>query len=131
MEVYNGRHIFYSMGNFCFGGNVKVRALESCALRLTLTLMTTAPTWASSVYAANVSGDPEVNDFQPRLVTGEAAEAVWARIDAASEGQEGPVAQGDGWRDYAYLPPLPPRNQPRPRILIPPPTQEAAAPTGE
>ena len=37
MEVYNDRYIFYSMGNFCFGGNVKVRALESCALRLTLT----------------------------------------------------------------------------------------------
>ena len=72
--------------------------------------MTTAPTLGQQlrVYAANVSGDPEVNDFQPRLVTGEAAEAVWARIDAASEGQEGPVAQGDGWRRLR----LPPRSPP-------------------
>ena len=86
--------------------NEKVRALERCALRLTLTFDDDGTYLGQQlrVYAANVSGDPEVNDFQPRLVTGEAAEAVWARIDAASEGQEGPVAQGDGWRDYAYLP---------------------------
>ena len=132
MEVYNGRYIFYSMGNFCFGGNVKVRALESCALRLTLTFDDDGTYLGQQlrVYAANVSGDPEVNDFQPRLVTGEAAEAVWARIDAASEGQEGPVAQGDGWRDYAYLPaPTPEATQtPHPDST---PTPEAAAPTGE
>lgn len=132
MEVYNGRYIFYSMGNFCFGGNVKVRALESCALRLTLTFDDDGTYLGQQlrVYAANVSGDPEVNDFQPRLVTGEAAEAVWARIDAASEGQEGPVAQGDGWRDYAYLPaPTPEATQtPHPDST---PTPESAAPTGE
>ena len=86
--------------------------------------MMTAPTLGSScAYTRNVSGDPEVNDFQPRLVTGEAAEAVWERIDAASEGQAGPVDEGDGWRDYAYLP-APTRRRP------PTPTPEAA-PTGK
>ena len=106
LEVYNGRYIFYSMGNFCFGGNLKVRALESCALRLTLTFDDDGAYLGQqlSVYAANVSGDPEVNDFQPRLVTGEAAQAVWARIDTDSEGQDGPVAQDGGRRDYAFLP---------------------------
>ena len=37
-------------------------------------------------------------------MTGEAAQAVWARIDTDSEGQDGPVAQDGGRRDYAFLP---------------------------
>lgn len=103
IDSYEGRYIFYSMGNFCFGGNTKVRALESCALRLTMTFSDEGDYLGQQlrVYAANASGDPEINDFQPRLVTGEAAQAVWNRIDADST--LAPVNEGDGWREYAYL----------------------------
>lgn len=105
VEVYKGRAILYSLGNFVFGGNRKVRALETAVARVTLTFDDSGVFAGQQLrlYPANVSGHPEKNDYRPVLVTGEAAEAVYARVDADSAGDWPVVNQTDAWRDYAYL----------------------------
>lgn len=78
MEVYRSRSIFYSLGNFCFGGNKSVRVNETAAIRAALHFddegrylgqqMTICP--------AHISGTSPANNFQPCPVTGQAALAV-------------------------------------------------------
>ena len=97
IDVINHRYVFYSLGNFCFGGNMNisaksgnasVRALETAAVRMELIFSDEGeylgqrgriyPCYASS--SAEKAGDP--NDFQPKPVTGEEARGVLERIQA-------------------------------------------------
>ena len=97
IDVINHRYVFYSLGNFCFGGNMNisaksgnasVRALETAAVRMELIFSDEGeylgqrgriyPCYASS--SAGKAGDP--NDFQPKPVTGEEARGVLERIQA-------------------------------------------------
>lgn len=106
MEIYQNRNIFYSLGNFVFGGNAEVRALECLVAQVTLTFDADGVYLGQQarVYPANVSGDPQNNDYQPRLVTGDAAQPVYALLDADSEGYPAPTEQTDRYREYAFLP---------------------------
>jgi poly-gamma-glutamate capsule biosynthesis protein CapA/YwtB (metallophosphatase superfamily) len=105
MEVYNGATILYSLGNFLFGGNPTVRANECLISRVTMTFSDDGNYLGQQVrlYPGNISGDDQKNDYQPRLVTGEKAQAVFTLLDSDSEGQNPPVTQTDAHRDYAYL----------------------------
>ena len=106
MQVYNQRNILYSIGNFVFGGNATVRSLETVAARFTLTFGDDNQYLGQQMrlYPAHISGEAERNNYQPVLVSGEQADAVWAQIDRDSEGQPAPETQTDSYRDYAYLP---------------------------
>lgn len=57
------------------------------------------------IYPANVSGDAENNDYQPRLVSGDAALAVYALIDQDSATADAPVLEieTDSYRDYRQV----------------------------
>lgn len=105
VEVYKQRNILYSIGNFVFGGNRKVRSLETVVARVTLTFDDQGVYLGQKLrlYPAHISGYAQRNDYQPRLVTGEAAEAVYARIDGDSVGMPAPAAQTDAYREYPYL----------------------------
>ncbi len=106
MEVYQNRTIFYSLGNFLFGGNVLVRANECLVPRVTLRFSDDGQYLGqqTNLYPANISGDPVNNDYQPRLVTGEAAQSVFGLMDADSADTEGEYTQSDSSRTYAFLP---------------------------
>ena len=106
MEVYKGAYILYSMGNFVFGGNAKVRSNECIVPRVTLRFDDGGKYLGLGlrIYPANISGNSELNDYQPRLVQGNAADAVYKRLDTDSEGQTGPTVQTGEYRDYAFLP---------------------------
>lgn len=103
MEVYDSRTIFYSVGNFLFGGNAEVRSNESLVPRVTMTFGDDGTYLGQQVrlYPANESGNAEVNDYQPRLVEGDAAEAVYARLDADSEVMT--YRQTGEYREYPFL----------------------------
>ena len=105
MEEYQSRSIFYSIGNFLFGGNAAVRANESLVPRVTLRFTDDGQYIGQQVtlYPANISGDPERNDYQPRLVTGDAANAVYARLDKDSAALETNYTQTDECRTYPFL----------------------------
>ncbi|MFH1512923.1 MAG: hypothetical protein ABIG45_06180, partial [Bacillota bacterium] len=57
------------------------------------------------VYPANVSGDALDNDYQPRLLTGEAADAVYRLIDQDSADFTVPYVTGETCREYEQIPP--------------------------
>jgi len=83
-----------------------VRSNETVVARVTLTFDDSGVYAGQQVrlYAANISGEEKRNNYQPVLVTGEAAQAAWRLIDRDSEGQPAPAVEADGYRDYAYLP---------------------------
>lgn len=78
IDIIKNRTVFYSLGNFCFGGNCKVRALESMLVQAQFVFSDTGAYKGQrfAVYPAHISGtDPESN-FQPVLVRGEDAANV-------------------------------------------------------
>lgn len=99
-EVYRGRPIFYSVGNFAFGsGNSRAESLL-VGLRFdeTRTHVSVFP-----VYVKN--RDPRVN-YQPKVLGGKAAEWMLCRLVEAS-GESGAnltIADGRGLLDLPYLP---------------------------
>jgi len=105
-EVYQQRTILYSAGNFVFGGNAKVRSLETVVARVTLTFGDTGTYLGQQLrlYPAHTSGDPVNNDYQPVLVSGDAADAVYQRIDQDSPTDLVITEQNDLYREYRYLP---------------------------
>ena len=95
VDVVDQRYAFYSLGNFCFGGNPVIeakqknkeyRALESMVVQMDLVFGDDGaylgqegriyPCYVSS--SATRVGDP--NDYQPKFVTGEQAQGVIDRI---------------------------------------------------
>ncbi len=105
-EVYGQRSILYSMGNFVFGGNAKVRSLETIIARVTLTFSEDGAYQGQQLrlYPAHISSDPVTNNYQPVLVSGDAAAAVYDRIDRDSVGTPVIEVQNDVYRDYRYVP---------------------------
>jgi len=105
MEVYNNAYILYSIGNFVFGGNAKVRANECIVPRVTLSFDDSGKYLGQQVriYPANISGNSELNDYQPRLVQGAAAAAVYKIFDADNIGQATFTTQTEDYRDYTYV----------------------------
>ena len=118
VDMDRNRYIFYSLGNFCFGGNLQIRSaegdagirtLESMIVRMDLHFSDDGqylgqegriyPCYISS--SAKQAGDP--NDFQPKLVTGPEAQGVMDRIQFDTSFDLGTI----GARGYAELPFLP------------------------
>ena len=93
MDVINNRSIFYSLGNFCFGGNCKTYlktskytkdAAPAMIVRAVLTFddegnykgqqLTVYPVQTTSI--DRVGTQEQVNDYQPKFVTGKLAAQV-------------------------------------------------------
>ena len=106
IEIINNRTVCYSLGNFCFGGNKTVRALESLVVRATLTFSDEGEYLGQqlTLYPAHVSGTTPDNDYQPRLVTGEDALAVMALIQQDTEFELPPFDEELGGATLPYLP---------------------------
>ncbi len=115
VDLINGRYVFYSLGNFCFGGNLyirsrednlSVRTLESMAVQMTLRFDADGtylgqegriyPCYSSST--ATRAG--QLNNFQPKLVTGDEAAGVLRRIQKDTSFKLGPLEAGG----YVSLP---------------------------
>lgn len=106
MDVYKNRSVFYSLGNFCFGGNKDVRSIEALVVRAELTFSDEGVYLGQrmKLYPANISGTYPENDYQPRLVTGEAAEAVMALLQADTTFEVAPYDDAVGYALQPYLP---------------------------
>ncbi|MBR2823682.1 MAG: CapA family protein [Clostridia bacterium] len=118
IDIRDGRYVFYSLGNFCFGGNntirsqegnEKIRTLESCILQMDLLFDGDGqlkgqegrifPCYISS--SADKAG--EKNDYQPRLVSGAQAAGVIERIQADTAFEMGAVNPEEGALNLPYL----------------------------
>jgi poly-gamma-glutamate capsule biosynthesis protein CapA/YwtB (metallophosphatase superfamily) len=96
-EVYRGRPIFFSVGNFAFGsGNTHAEGLlvgaRLCDRELVVEVF--------PLYVKN--RDPRVA-YQPKLLRGRSAERVLRRLASVS-GDSGRQLEIDGWRGILRLP---------------------------
>ncbi len=84
VEVYKGRTICYSLGNFCFGGNRNVREPEALAVRVKMTFSPEGVYQSQQVtlIPVHISGEGAYSDYQPRMVQGEAAQRVFDKVQA-------------------------------------------------
>lgn len=106
VDIIKDRSVFYSLGNFCFGGNCKVRAMESMVLSAELTFSDQGEYLGQqmTIYPAHISGTYPDNNFQPTLVTGDDALAVMALIQADTAFQLAPYDDETGYVRLPYLP---------------------------
>ena len=110
VEIMNNRTVCYSLGNFCFGGNAKVRALETMIVQAELDFTDDGtykgqrlrfyPAYTCSSAAA--VGDP--NDYQPTLVTGDAGLAVMQLVQNDTDFELGLYDEEAGCLTLPYLP---------------------------
>lgn len=91
VEEYNGHYIYYSMGNWSFGGNTNPRDKDTFILRLTVER---APDGKVSIVAREhipcaCSGDPNGNNYQPVPYEegSEEYERTLSKLDGSFTGQ--------------------------------------------
>ncbi len=118
VDILNDRYVFYSLGNFCFGGNMFIRALQSDARVRTLESMVVQMDLVFSdegeylgqqgrIYPCYISSSAaqvnDPNDFQPKFVFGEEAEGVVSRLQADTKFDLGAVDEKTGILFLPYL----------------------------
>lgn len=109
MEIYKNRTICYSLGNFCFGGNARVKttdSLKTAVVQADLTFSAQGEYLGQQlrIYPAHISGTYPESNFQPVRVTGEEADAVIARIQLDTKYDLNPYSEEKGYALQDYLP---------------------------
>jgi len=87
VELYNGKYIVYSLGNFCFGGNRNPNDKDCTIFQQTFNVSTdgTVTDGGISIIPASVSGHDDTNDFQPVVLGGKRADSILSGIAKVSE----------------------------------------------
>lgn len=104
VEEYNGKYIYYSLSNFCFGGNTAPRDMDSFLLRVTVTEYgdgTVAVTDREHI-PCSISSVEGWNNYQPTPygADSEAWNRVMSKLDGSFTGPDLNV-------DYSFLSPTP------------------------
>ena len=106
MSVIGGRSVLYSLGNFCFGGNRNVRAMEALAVAAELTFEDDG-TYAGQqimLYPAHISGTYPRSNYQPHFVSGTDARRVMRLVQQDTRFTLSPYEDEIGCAVQAYLP---------------------------
>ena len=84
IEVYNGKVICYSLGNFCFGGNRNPADKNTMIFQQTFTYVDgqLQTNLDAKIIPCTLSGHSDYNDFQPALATGDKKQTI---IDKVTE----------------------------------------------
>ena len=107
IELYKGKYIAYSLGNFAFGGNSLARYPETFVLQLrfhveegktSVSEASIIPCWITSSRTKNEAGVRK-NNYQPKPVFGETADQVVALTLKRSAGLKYGVKQIKYFRD--------------------------------
>lgn len=106
MSIFDNRTACYSLGNFCFGGNKRVRAKESLIVAATLTFSDDGTYLGQQLdlYPAHISGTTPQNNYQPHLVTGSDARLVMKRVRADTRYKIKNYDESLGFARQEYLP---------------------------
>ena len=86
-EVYQGRYIVYSLGNFCFGGNSGPSDMDCMIFQQTFTVVDgqVQTDGAVNVIPCSISSASSYNNYQPTPAEGEEAERIMAKIEESSD----------------------------------------------
>ena len=93
IRILDNRCIFYSLGNFVYGGDSMVRKGKDCDTLYTMAVQTrlyfteggTYKGQQTVLYPAYSSGTDPQNNYRPRRLTAEEAEAVMAAVQADTD----------------------------------------------
>lgn len=87
IETYKGKHILYSLGNFCFGGNSNPKDKDTMIYQETFTVTDGKLSAANGyVIPCSLSSSTNKNDYQPRILTSTAKTRVMNKIKSLSKG---------------------------------------------
>ncbi len=84
IEIYNGKPIAYSLGNFCFGANNNPSDKDTFILQTTIDKQDEKFSIASKVIPCRISSTTAYNDFCPTPVEGYEAERILKKIAKSS-----------------------------------------------
>lgn len=85
-ELYKGKYIVYSLGNFCFGGNRNPSDKNTLIFQQTFNVAEdgTVSDGGISIIPARLSSSDDHNDFQPKIATGSQAARILSGIGKES-----------------------------------------------
>lgn len=88
IEVYNGKNIVYSLGNFCFGGNSNPSDKDTMIFQQTFTVQDgeLVEDNVTNIIPCSISSDSSYNNYQPTPLEGDEADRVKGRIEEYSSG---------------------------------------------
>lgn len=91
IEVYNGKNIVYSLGNFCFGGNSNPSDKDTMIFQQTFTVQNgeLVEDNVTNIIPCSLSSESGYNDYQPTPLEGDEADRVRGRIEEYSSGLSG------------------------------------------
>lgn len=86
-EVYQGRYIVYSLGNFCFGGNSNPSDKDCMIFQQTFTVTgdEVERNDAINVIPCSISSSSSSNNYQPTPAEGDEADRINAKIEESNE----------------------------------------------
>lgn len=86
-EVYQGRYIVYSLGNFCFGGNTNPEDKDCMIFQQTFTVTGDEVAKDNDVdfIACSVSSETDRNTYQPTIADGDEKARIDAKIQEAAD----------------------------------------------
>lgn len=86
IEVYKGKNIVYSLGNFCFGGNSNPSDKDTMIFQQTFTLTKDGlkEDNVTNVIPCSLSSEKNRNNYQPTQATGEEATRILKKIQDRS-----------------------------------------------
>ena len=86
-ELYQGRYIVYSLGNFCFGGNSNPRDKDCMLFQQTFTVVGDEVEYTNDVdfIAHSISSTSSRNNYQPTPAQGDEKARIDAKIQASTD----------------------------------------------
>ena len=86
IEVYKGKNIVYSLGNFCFGGNSNPSDKDTMIFQQTFTFTKDGMKEdnVTNVIPCSLSSEKSRNNYQPTPATGEEAARILKKIEDRS-----------------------------------------------
>lgn len=86
IEVYKGKNIVYSLGNFCFGGNSAPSDMDTMIFQQTFTIDENgvAADNVTNIIPCSISSEYGYNNYQPTPVSGDEADRILQKIEERS-----------------------------------------------
>lgn len=99
VELYNGKMICYSLGNFCFGGNRNPQVKDTAIFQQTFTFVDNVLQEDISVkmIPCTISSTDTRNDFQPTVATGERKAKIISNLNEYSKPYSDAQLDPDGY----------------------------------
>ncbi len=110
IDIMENRYVCYSLGNFCFGGNLTVRALPTMVVQADMVFTDDGEYKGQQLrlYPAHISTVAEkkgdANDFLPKPVTGDEAMEVFGLVQYDTKFELGLYDEDAGCIALPYLP---------------------------